>query len=149
MSEIVTIEGTCRWAKVFEHNRDPGGTNNGNTFPEATTIEVVLDQDELRKLSKVHTDVSPKMDDDGMFVKIRRRWFNPNPSRGGAPKVVDADGNVMDGQVLIGDGSKVKVAVEVYKTKHGTAARLAGVQVLELKEYVSEGGEAEELELPF
>jgi len=149
MSEIVTVEGTCRWAKVFELNRDPGGTHNGNVFPEATTIEVVLDQDELLKLTKVDTDIKPSVDSDGMFIKLRRRWLNPNPTRGGAPKVVDAKGEVMDGSVLIGDGSKVKVAIEVYKTKHGTARRLAGVQVLELNEYVPEGGEEEELELPF
>ena len=148
MSELVILEGTSKWAKVFESNRDPGGTDsNGNVYPEATTIELILDQDELKKLSTAYPRVKPKIGDDGMFVKIRRQWSNPIADRGGAPRVTDAEGNLMDGSVLIGDGSKVQVVVEVYPTKHGGAMRLAAVKVLELVEYEGEG-DIQPVELP-
>lgn len=51
-----------------------------------------------------------------------------------APVVVDAQGNTTD--VLIGNGSLVTLAIEIYENSFGkTVSQLAGVQVLNLVEY--------------
>lgn len=131
--EMIDVVGKARWAKVFEHNRDPGSKPGDKyDYPEATSIELILDQDELKKVSKLNPDVKVKPTDDGMKVKFRRTWHNSiNPEWGGVPKVVDSDGNSWDDKKLIGDDSVVRVVAHPYKTKHGTAMRLMGVQVLE------------------
>lgn len=146
MSEVIDVVGTCKWAKVFPNFHDQGSKPGDKyEYKEGTSIELYVDQDELKKISKLHPDVTPKVTDDGLMVKFRRALLNSNPKRGGWPTVKDADGNDMDGSVLIGDGSKVRVVAEAYRTKHGSAARLMGVQVLELVEAELEP----EPELPF
>lgn len=146
MSRTIDVTGKCKWAKVFPNFHDQGSKPGDKyEYKEGTSIELIVDQDELKKISKVHPDVTPKVTDDGLMVKFRRALLNSNPSRGGYPRVVDADGNEMDGSVLIGDDSTVRVFAEAYDTKFGSAARLMGVQVVELVEADLE----DEPEMPF
>lgn len=152
-TEVIEVEGIAKFARVFEHNRDPGSTEGVNgakyTYPEATSIQVVLDQNELAKVTKANPKLKPNVTEDGIEVRFKRRWINKIPARGGPPRVVDADGNTWDEKVLIGNGSKVKVAAEVYDTSYGKAMRLIGVQVLELVEFEPEEGESvKEEDLP-
>lgn len=140
MSKVITVEGTAKYAKVFEWNRDKGGSDSkGNTYPEATTINLVLEPADLKALTKEVSTITPRVTDDGFEVKIRRQWNNPVPERGGAPLVTDAEGNPFPEKTAIGNGSKVKVAVEVYPTKYGNAGRLMAVKVLDLVEYEMDG----------
>lgn len=153
MSELLDIEGTAMYARVFERNRDLGSPAGAKyEYPEATTIELVVDQDTLAKVVKVFPDVKPKFRDEGIVIKLRRKWDDPRrPDRAGPPVVKDADGNEWDDKVNIGNGSKVRVAAEVYSSKHGTHARLMGVQVLDLVEWDGPEGDddGETPDLPF
>lgn len=134
-SNVVDITGLAFWPKLFEHDRDKGSKKSEGAkfdYPEATTIQVVLEQSELKKVVSVNPDVKVRPTDNGLEVKFRRPWYNAtNPAWGGAPAVKDENGDPWDVQKKIGNGSKVRVAAEVYKHKHGTGMRLMGVQVLE------------------
>lgn len=134
--DMIDVTGTALWAKVFENNRDPGSKPGDELdYPEATTIELIVDQDNLKKIVKHNPKVKPKPTEDGMVVKFRRTWTNSiNPAWGGVPRVVDADGNEWDTSKMIGNGSTVRVIAQPYKTKYGPAMRLMGVQVLEYVE---------------
>jgi len=152
MSEQLVFEGTAKYARVFERNRDMGSQPGDKyDYPEATTIEMIVDQETLGEIVKQWPDAKPRFTEDGIQLKLRRVWHNPRrPDRGGPPVVKDSDGNEWDSSVNIGNGSKVRVAAEIYHSKHGTHARLQGVQVLDLVEW--EGGESDDgpaPDLPF
>lgn len=148
---MIDVTGKARFARLFEHNRDPGSKKSEGArydYPEATSIELVLDQDELKKVTKLNPDAKPKITDDGITIKFKRTWFNNIRSDwGGEPKVVDKDGEPWNPQVNIGNDSVCRVVAQVYDTKFGKAHRLMAVQVLELVEYEPE--EYEEEKLPF
>lgn len=147
MSEVIDVTGIAMYARVFEHNRDLGSQPGDKyEYPEATSLDLIVDQDTLKQISAVFPDVQPKVTDDGLVVKFKRKWNNPKPERGGPPVVKDADGNPWDDSILIGNGSKVRVAAEIFQHKYGKSMRLLGVQVLELEEA---GTVQKEPELPF
>lgn len=137
-TEVLDVTGTCLWAKVTEATRDPGASvANGAKYdyPEACTIELVLDQENLSAVTKANPKVKPKVTEEGLVVKFRRNWINlRNPKWGGAPIVVDAEGNDWPEGKLIGNGSTVRIAAEVYDTQYGKGMRLLKVMVLELVE---------------
>lgn len=147
--DFLRITGTAMWAKLFERNRD-----RGEYFKETdgkTTIEVILEKEELDKLKQAGSRLRPRITDDGLSVTLRRPWVHPTIEEfGGPPQVVDADGNDWDDSVSIGNGSKVEVALEIYDTKLGKGTRLAGVKVLEHVPYESpDSGEPKAPKLPF
>lgn len=149
---MIDVTGKGKWAKLFEHNRDMGSKKAEGAkydYPEATSIEVYLDQEELSKVTKKVPSTKPKIDEEGIRVKFKRNWINRVPSRGGPPVVKDAEGNPWDSTVLIGDGSTVRIIAEVYTHQYGKSARLVAVQVLELVEYEPEEGEGAEVAIPF
>lgn len=137
-SEVIDVTGTAMWAKVTEASRDRGSSVAEGAkydYPEACTIDVVLGQEELSKVTKVNNKVKPNVTDEGLVVKFRRNWINGrNPKWGGAPIVVDAEDNPWPEDKLIGNGSTVRVAAEVYDTRYGKAMRLLKVMVLEYVE---------------
>ena len=59
-----------------------------------------------------------------------------------APKLVDADNKPLD--VLVGNGSLVKVKIKPYQNNYGTFAELIAVKVNELVEYSEPDSENEE-----
>lgn len=134
-SEVIDVTGIAKWAKVTEASRDMGSKIADGAkydYPEACTIDVVLDQGDLKTVKAAYPKINVRIDDDGMMVKFRRNWVNGrNPKWGGAPVVVDADDNPWPDDKLIGNGSKVRVAAEVYDTKHGKGMRLLKVMVLD------------------
>lgn len=146
-TEVFEVEGIAKHARLFEHNRDMGSTAGVDgakyDYPEATSLNVVLDQQELSKVTKANPKTKPEVTEDGIEIKFKRRWVNNVASRGGPAKVRDAEGNTWDPQVAIGNGSRVKVAAETYDTQFGKAMRLLGVQVLELVPW--EPGEGDEV----
>ena len=137
-SEVLDVTGVAMWAKVTEASRDRGSSTAEGAkydYPEACTIDMVLDQETLKEVKNANPKVNVRITDEGMAVKFRRNWINGrNPKWGGAPDVVDADGNPWPEDKLIGNGSTVRVAVEVYDTKHGKGMRLLKVMVLEYVE---------------
>ena len=134
-----SVTGTAMWAKVFEGNRDMHEGFYGDCGG-AYTIDVLLDKEELDKFTKSGARSKPRITDDGISVKFKRKHEHFSvPALGGAPKVADAEGEPWDPTKFIGNGSKVEVWFDVYPTKMGNGTRLVGVKVLELEEF--EGGE--------
>ena len=137
-SEVIDVTGTGMWAKVTEATRDRGSSKADGAkydYPEACTIDMILDQEELKKVTKANPKVSPRVTDDGLSVKFRRNWINArNPKWGGAPIVVDDQGEAWPEDKMIGNGSKVRIAAEVYDTQFGKAMRLLKVMVLDYVE---------------
>ena len=137
-SKVITVEGTAYWAKVTEGTRDRGSKKSEGAkydYPEATTIQVVVDQDSLKTVTDAVPGFKPNVTDNGIEVKFRRNWFNEvNPAWGGAPDVMDENNEPWPNDKLIGNGSKVRVAAEVYDTRYGKAIRLMAVKVLDFVE---------------
>lgn len=150
-AELIELEGIANWAKVFEFNRDKNEDFHGEGG--AYTVEVQLEKEELDKLTKSGSRLKPKLTDDGISIRFKRKHINQSGIEefGGPPKVVDADKNPFPDDTLIGNGSKVKVYVSVYDTKMGKGTRLEGMQVLDLVEYESdyEEGSGGGVKLPF
>lgn len=137
-STMHNVTGEARYPKLFTSNRDMNEDFHG---PDgAYTIDVLLGKEELDKVTKSGSRLKPKVVEDGIAIKFKRKHTHPTvEALGGPPKIVDADEKEWDNSVFIGNGSKVEVYFEVYDTKLGKGTRLAGVKVLELVEY--EGGE--------
>lgn len=148
-SKTEYIRGKAMWAKLFERNRDTGEYHTETDG--VTSIEVVLEKEELDKLKATGSRLRPKVTDDGLSVRFRRPWKHRSIEEfGGPPQVVDAEGKEWDDGVSIGNGSEVEVAIEVYDTSMGKGTRLTGVKVLEHVSYESEdSGEPKAPKLPF
>lgn len=140
-SKKVVLEGIANWAKVFEGNRDLEGYKGA--FKETngrTSINLLLDKDNLDLLQKSGTMKRPKPSADGLFeVKVDRKWETGRDWDSGAPQVFRADGNPWDVNVdgYIGNGSRVKVMVIVteFPDKGVTSTRLEMIKVLDLVPY--------------
>lgn len=148
-TQLLELEGIGEWAKVFEVNRDNGDFHKD--YNGACTIDLVMDKEEFDKVAAAGARLSGKPHDQGVMVKFKRKFEDPNVEAfGGAPKVADAEGNLwdLDEKGLIGNGSKVKVFVTIYDSKFGKGTRLEGVQVLEHVEYESDK-EYSGVKLPF
>ena len=138
-NEVVDVVGLAMWAKVLENDHDMGSVKGENgamwDYPEASNLNLILDQEELMKVTRACPGVKPKVTDEGLQVKFNRAWVNmTNPAWGGAPVIKDADGNPWDQTKRIGNMSKVRVAAETYDTKFGKFMRLMAIQVLEFVE---------------
>ena len=139
-NKLIELEGIIKWAKLFEHNKDTNEDFHGEGG--AYTVNLVMEQDQLDKLSEAGSRLKPKITDDGVEVKFKRKHKHPIDDLGGTPKVVDADGNAWNPEVTIGNGSKGTLAVDVYDTKMGKGTRLRAVQVTDLEEFESDNKES-------
>lgn len=147
-SEILDVTGTSKWAKLTEDTRDRGSSVADGAkydYPEACTVDLFMEPAELKKVTSVNKKANVNVGDDGMSIKFRRNWVNSrNPKWGGAPELVDADGNPFNKNP--GDGSTLRLAVETYDTKYGKGMRILKVMVLD---YVEPEFDEQEPELPF
>jgi len=142
------MTGKAAWAKLFERNRDRAEFHEETDG--VTSINILLEKEDLDKLKATGSRLRPMVTDDGLAVKFKRPWVHKGGIEdfGGAPQVVDKDGNDWDDSIAIGNDSMVEVAFEVYDTTMGKGTRLTGVKVLEL--VVFEGdGESRHPALPF
>lgn len=148
-SEVIDVTGIGMYPKLTEATRDMGSSTADGAkydYPEACTVDLILDQKDLKTVKDAYPKINVRITDDGMSVKFRRNWVNGrNPKWGGPPIVVDENGDDWPEDKLIGNGSTLRVAAEVYDTKHGKGMRLLKVQVLD---YV-EPDLPDEPELPF
>jgi len=147
-SKTYKLTGTAMWAKVFPHNMDKNEDFHGPGG--AYTIDVIVEQEAKDEFVATGARTSPKVTDEGVAIKFKRKHNHPSIADfGGAPQVVDADSNDWDG-TLIGNGSTVEVAYTVYDTKMGKGCRLEGVRVVDLVELPPlEDGEGGAKKLPF
>lgn len=155
-SKYLTLEGTAFWAKVFPENKDMGGEGtepwqielreNGGQY----ALNLELDEDSLVELTKSGSQAVswPKtiVDDEGAeHVTYRLKRAHEKRNRegnliefaSGPPIVVDKDKNMWDVESmgLIGNGSKIKARICVYKSGSRTGTRLEAIQVLDLVPY--------------
>lgn len=138
-STMHSVKGIAQWAKVFEQNRDMGDFHKD--YNGQTSIDVILEPDQLAILAASGSRHSPKPTEDGIKVKFRRKWEHPTiPALGGAPKVVNAEDQEwsLDEFGLIGNNSEVEVFFTVYDTKMGKGTRLEGIRVLNHVAYETE-----------
>lgn len=141
-TQTIKLQGKANWAKLFEGNRDKNEDFHGPGG--AYTIDVLLEKEELDKLTASGSRLKPKLMDDGISIKFKRKHLHAGGIEhlGGPPQVVDVDGNDW-ANTLIGNGSEVEVAVDVYDTKMGKGTRLTGVRIIDLVELPPmEGGES-------
>ena len=134
------IRGTAQWASVFEPNE----------MSDKFQVDICnLNKDYVKALKDVGIEVKKgtgEKADKGNYITAKSGKY--------APKVLDRAGNVMDGSVLIGNGSEIKVSINPYewsfKGKSGVSAGLNSLMVTKLVEYgPSEELEPEDDEIPF
>ena len=146
-STMNKMTGTAMWAKVFPHNKDKNEDFHG--VGGAYVLDLIVDQQGEQEFKATGARTQPKVTDEGVAIKFKRKHTHHIADFGGAPQVVDADGNDWDG-TLIGNGSTVEVAYTVYDTKMGKGCRLEGVRVIDLVELPPlEDGEGGAKKLPF
>ena len=126
------VRGTAQWAHVFEKS----------TMSNKYQVDVCnLDKKTVKALTDLGIDVKKgegDKADKGNFIIAKAANY--------PPVVKDRQGNPMDGTVLIGNGSKIKVSLQPYdwtfKGKSGVGAGLNGLMVTSLVQW----GGADELE---
>lgn len=158
-------DGVARWARLFQHNMDKGDGDSDaaqKVRDEGGQYKMDFLVDDATK-AKMIADGIPenslgysmfKLDEEsGLWVyKVKRPHLSKylkdentgEPVVMGPPKVVDwnkVTANIApatwDEEVLIGNGSKVKVKMFVYKSSKKRVIRLESVAVVELVPYES------------
>ena len=150
----VDFIGTAMFSKVFERNRDMGDNLQDGDQKDKITAE----QGHYVMNVKITPEVKEQMIADGVpnkgmvgqlfkeddqgnaFYKCKRPHFNPRLNKGegdvmGAPTVMDENNDSWDTEVNIGNGSEVKVRLDVWD---GKIVTLHAVKVLNLEEYVAD-----------
>ena len=134
----VVLTGIAEWAKVFEDNRDLKGFEGAyEEFDGACTIDMILDKENMDRLSASRSMKKGSPDAEGRGTRVRfvRKFNTGRDWDSGSPVVVKSDGTKWDMDVdgLIGNGSTVAVTLSVYDTsrKSIVGTRLDRVKVLE------------------
>ena len=134
----VVLTGIAEWAKVFEDNRDLKGFEGAyEEFDGACTIDMILDKENMDRLSASRSMKKGSPDAEGRGTRVRfvRKFNTGRDWDSGSPVVVKSDGTTWDMDVdgLIGNGSTVAVTLSVYDTsrKSIVGTRLDRVKVLE------------------
>lgn len=139
---VFQVTGTLDWAKVFPGQEDTKYVEDGEY-----SVVVTVGEEDHKLISSHGCRVKPKEVEGGWQYRFKRKKVNPGvPALGGAPRVADDEGNLME-PCLIGNGSVGTVFVDVFNTKMGMGHRLVGLQILGLEVY--EGGEGAKDALPF
>ncbi len=145
----VVVEGLMMYGSVHK----PKKPYTDGDIP-AYTLDLIVTDSEAEKLlaeglkvSKVKVDEDTKKPKEyathpGMKVfQFRRKTTKADGTIKSPLQVVDSEGKAIPHTILIGNGSKVRVAVNPYsfnlKGKLTTGHELLGVQVLDLVEYKS------------
>ena len=143
-TRMVTVHGIAEWAKVFEQNRDLTGwkptvqaEGSYEKYSGACTIDMILDDENITKLTTAKSGKEPKPDLEGrgLRVKFDRKFNSGYDWSSGAPAVTKSDGSYWDYDVdgPIDNGSIVETTVAVYDLpKYGnTGTRLESVRVID------------------
>ena len=140
----VRLEGIIMWAKVFESNRDKEGYEGAWLDTDGRcTVNMLLDDDNYKKLQSSGTAKRGKPQDGLMNVRFERKFATEHDWQCGPPVVLKADGNDWDEEVdgYIGNGSFGRVELDVYTGGKFASTRLDILKVLDAAPY--EGGESE------
>ena len=125
------IRGTAKWPHVFEKSKMSGKYEINICNLDKTALQYF--KSESVPVKKGEGDKAHM----GHFVVAKSEKY--------APVVKDHKGDLMDGTVLIGNGSKIKVSTDpydwVYQGKAGRSAGLSGLMVTSLVPYNGGGDE--------
>lgn len=145
--EVKTV-GPIEWAKLFEETRDMEGYEGSYVECQgAYTVNQILSKEEFDKLKKAKSQKKPnqkRLMEGELVVKFERKHLvvtkdgREIPQAGGAPKVIDADGQDWDNDIHggIGNGSTAEVTnlVSTFKGQDGkeyARTSLIAVKILE------------------
>jgi hypothetical protein len=153
-TKIVKYTGLVKWAKLFPTNVNKGWDDD-DKGPFASIDFSFDDPDEAKAFKAEKTKKEFKEDEENgrSYVQFRRYTENLKyPKFGGCPRVADKDNNPWPEKVLIGNGSKATIWVQVYETKNGRkGTRLEAVRIDDLVPY--ESGNKDDMnpndEIPF
>lgn len=148
----VDFEGTASWFKGFESNRDMG-----ENLEEGSDTLAKIEAEQGHYVCNVYITPETKKEmiasgvpnsgmvgqlfkedkEGNLFYKCKRPHFNTKVNQGegkvfGPPVTVDAEGNEWGANTPIGNGSKVKIRLDVWDRKIVT---WHATKVLELVEY--------------
>lgn len=126
------VEGNAYWASLVAPN---------TTYEPMYTINVVVDEATAKDF--VERGHSIREMEEGPAVVIKRKVNGPNGMVRKAPRLLDADKNDVD--VLVGNGSKVRVQYQeydwTYNNKSGKGLDLQAVQIIDLVPYKAADGD--------
>ena len=126
------VEGNAYWASLVAPN---------TTYEPMYTINVVVDEATAKDFAERGHSIREM--EEGPAVVIKRKVNGPNGMVRKAPRLLDADKNDVD--VLVGNGSKVRVQYQeydwTYNNKSGKGLDLQAVQIIELVPYKAADGD--------
>lgn len=139
-TKIVKYTGTVKWAKLFPTNVNKG-FDDDDRGPFVSIDFSFDDPDDVKAFKSEKTKKEFKDDEENgrSYVNFRRYVENLKyPNLGGFPKVADKDNNRWPESVMIGNGSKATIWVQIYETKTGRkGTRLEAVRIEDLVPYES------------
>jgi len=134
--------GLAYWASVRNPNLK---------FEPVYTVDLVVDEEVAAKYEGRGFKVKTLVVNDeviGKALTIKRKVNGPNGMVRKAPKLVDMEKNPLDDDVLVGNGSQVRVQFNEWEVsnKYGEFKGLdfQGMQVVDLKSY--KAGDGDEFE---
>lgn len=125
-TQMVYLTGIAKWAKVYKPD------DKYQNF----SLDLYLDKPSWAVFEESGLGLTPKEDDDGKFIKLRRpvsKVIKGELVKFGPPAVFDKDKKEITD--LIGNGSRVTVKVAVFDTVKGKGHRMEAVRVDELVKY--------------
>ena len=126
------VEGNAYWASLVAPN---------TTYEPMYTINVVVDEATAKDFAERGHSIREM--EEGPAVVIKRKVNGPNGMVRKAPRLLDADKNDVD--VLVGNGSKVRVQYQeydwTYNNKSGKGLDLQAVQIINLVPYKAADGD--------
>jgi len=130
--------GLAYWASVRNPNLK---------YEPVYTVDLVVDEEVASKYESRGFKVKTLVVNDevvGKALVIKRKVNGPNGMVRKPPKLVDAQKNLIEDDVLVGNGSGVKVQYGEYSWeysgKSGKGRDLKAIQLVELKEYIEPDG---------
>jgi hypothetical protein len=132
MEDYMIVEGNAYWASLVAPN---------TTYEPMYTINVVVDEATAKDFAERGHSIREM--EEGPAVVIKRKVNGPNGMVRKAPRLLDADKNDVD--VLVGNGSKVRVQYQeydwTYNNKSGKGLDLQAVQIIDLVPYKAADGD--------
>ena len=151
MTQTLLFTGTAKWAMVREPDEK---------F-DVYKVNLYMDDDSWKKFEKSGIQLEKREDEDGSFVTFKRKDTEPDYTTSppgtkvnGPPKVYLKDAQSGEYNAwntgLIGNGSVVTLAVDVWTGRNGVASRLIRVFVDDLVVYEGKTEAApDQAKLPF
>jgi len=141
------VNGTVYWASVHEPNTQFEHKWSADLFVTEVDNQALRDlglEPKLVRLTRAgkisHTD--HEVGDE--YFQFKRNLTRRSGEENKPPRVVDSSNQPVPADVLVGNGSEVNIAYSTYEWNvggnKGVSADLAGLQVLDLVEYIVDSG---------